>query len=164
MTESKRVSSGEAKRVGRFGLVGILNTLLDYILFIGLTKLLMLPLNQVWIAKLISGSVAMVNSYFLNKTWVFDRRHTVVSSEIIKFFAVTVFGVFVIQLGLVQLFSSVLPQPGEWVFRLISTWNLTNLLPQVLTEAFVIKTVAFGLATLASLTWNYLAYKKVVFA
>ena len=155
---------GEAKRVGRFGLVGLLNTLLDYVLFISLTKIFMLPLSRVWVAKLISGSIAMANSYFLNKTWVFNRRHTGVSAELIKFVSVTVIGVFVVQLGLVQLFSSVVPQPGEWVFNFLQNLHITAILPAVFTEAFTIKTVAFGLATLASLTWNYLAYKKVVFA
>ena len=154
----------EAKRVGRFGLVGILNTLLDYVLFMALTKVFMLPLSRVWLAKLISGTVAMANSYFLNKTWVFGRRHTGFSSELLKFVLVTVIGVFVVQLGLVQLFSSVVPQPGEWTFRILDNLHITSVMPQVLTLAFTIKTVAFGLATLASLTWNYLAYKKVVFA
>jgi hypothetical protein len=31
--------------------------------------------------------------------------------------------------------------------------------PGILTEAFVIKTVAFGLATIGSLVWNFTLYK-----
>lgn len=154
----------EARRVGRFGIAGVVNTLVDYILFISITKIFALPLSRVWLAKLISGAVAMTCSYLLNHHWVFrpeDGSHHL--RRAIRFAAVTAVGSFVIQLGLVQLFSSVVPGPGEWAFNLLSRAGITGLAPAVLTLPFIIKTVAFGLGTIASLTWNYLAYRKVVF-
>lgn len=41
----------------RFAVVGVVNTLVDYVLFVGLTKILQLPLDLVWIAKVVSGTV-----------------------------------------------------------------------------------------------------------
>lgn len=152
----------EAKRVGRFGVAGVLSTLLDYIIFIGITKLFSLPLDRVWAAKLVSGAVAMVNSYALNRTWVFKHRGAGVQAQVVRFLAVTIIGVFVIQLGLVQLFSSVIPAPGQALYDLLARLHLL-IAPALVTRELVIKTVAFGLATLASLSWNYLAYRKLVF-
>jgi hypothetical protein len=70
-----------------------------------------------------------------------------------------VIGVFVIQTLLTQFFSSVVPGPGELAYRLVEAVGLDA----VVSEAFVIKTVAFGLATIASMTWNFAAYKWWVF-
>jgi hypothetical protein len=41
----------------RFAVVGVVKTLLDYVLSVGLTKILQLPLDLVWIAKVVSGTV-----------------------------------------------------------------------------------------------------------
>lgn len=153
----------EAKRVGRFGIIGILNTLVDYSLFIGFTKVFSIPLESVWMAKLPSGAVAMVFSFIMNRTWVFKSKSQNVAKQAAEFFPVTMVGVFVIQTGLVQLFSSRLPFFGKLAYTIGESLKIVSLAPEILTEAFVIKTVAFGIATLASLTWNYMMYKYVVF-
>jgi putative flippase GtrA len=150
-------------RLKRFGAVGILNTLVDYVLFIALTKLLSLPLSEVWIAKLMSGSVAMFNSFYLNRRWVFKSSNANVSGQAARFVVTTLVGVFVIQTGLTQLFSSVFPQLGQFGYTLLQSLQIVKLAPQILTAAFVIKTVAFGLASIGSLTWNYWAYRHLVF-
>lgn len=154
----------KARRVGRFGVAGVINTLVDYTLFISITKVFALPLGRVWLAKLASGAVAMACSYLLNHHWVFRPESGSHLRRAVRFAVVTAIGSFGIQLGFVQLFSSVVPQPGEWVFNLLSGAGLTGLAPAVLTLSFVIKTVAFGLGTVASLTWNYLAYRRIVFS
>jgi hypothetical protein len=41
----------------RFAVVGVVNTLVDDVLFVGLTKILQLRLDLVWIAKVVSGTV-----------------------------------------------------------------------------------------------------------
>jgi putative flippase GtrA len=158
--EAHNTTPSAVKRVGRFGLVGIVNTLIDYGLFIALTKALGLPLERVWVAKLISGSVAMAGSYLLNKHWVFKMRHTGHGAEAVRFVVVTALGVFVVQLGLVQLFASVIPQPGHLAYHILAALGVAH---GFITRALVIKTVAFGLATLASLIWNYAGYRRVVF-
>ena len=62
-----------------------------------------------------------------------------------------------IQNLLTQLFSSNFQLFGKAVWRVLDAVGVT------LTEDFVIKTVAFGLATVASLAWNFLTYKYWAF-
>lgn len=156
-------TKSEIKRVGRFGIIGVLNTLVDFVIFQALTKVLSIPLDSVWKAKLPSGAIAMVFSFIMNRIWVFRSKDQNAAKQAAQFFPVTMVGVFIIQTGLVQLFSSQVPQLGQFAYTIGKSIGVVALLPDLLTEAFVIKTVAFGLATLASLTWNYLMYKYFVF-
>jgi putative flippase GtrA len=161
MAKTKTSTGGQ---VARFGLVGIMNTLIDYVLFIGITKVFSIPLDRVWVAKLVSGSVAIVNSFFFNKNWVFKKTNSRnVGAQVVKFLATTFVAVYIIQLGLVQLFSSEFPQVGQFFYHIAVALGLTKLLPNLLTEPFVIKTVAFGLGTVASMTWNFVLYKVWAF-
>lgn len=159
-TRAKKSRRDEtAVQAGRFGLVGILNTLIDFVLFQLLTKLFSVPLSQVWIPKEISGLVAMANSYYFNRKWVFHSQNKLFSPEVVRFLIVTIIGVLIIQAGLVQYFSNDFPAIGRLTYDVIDYAGITGLLPQVLTQAFIIKTVAFGIATAVSMVWNFLAYK-----
>lgn len=152
-------ATNTVKQVEKFGLIGILNTLIDFIIFMTLTKVFSIPLNSVWMAKLVSGSIAMINSFYFNRTWVFKNQGKDVQGQALRFITSTLVAVFVIQLGLVQLFSSDFPQLGQFGYLVASQLGIISLAPGILTEAFVIKTAAFGLATVASMTWNFLLYK-----
>jgi putative flippase GtrA len=151
-------SSTSGRQVARFAATGVLNTLIDYLLFMLLTWILALPLSRTWSAKAISGTVAMINSFILNRRWVF-RGAAGGPRQLARFLAVTLFGTFVVQLGGIRLLTSTWLLPGELVVRLVSALHLDALLPR----AFVVSTFAFGVATLASMTWNFLAYRRWVF-
>jgi putative flippase GtrA len=58
----------------RWGTVGILTTALDYLLFVNLYG----PINSVFIANLISASIATSINYFTNHRWTFktDQNHS----------------------------------------------------------------------------------------
>ncbi len=161
MAKTKTTPNTTTRQVAKFGIVGILNTLIDYVLYIGLTVLFSIPLERVWMAKLVSGSVAMTHSFLLNRAWVFRREHSRHGlQEFGRFMASTFVAVYIIQLGLVQLFTSIWPAPGIWAYDVFETIGVASLLPS---DEFVIKTVAFGVATLASMTWNFLLYKLWAF-
>jgi putative flippase GtrA len=146
----------------RFAVVGVWNTLLDYGLFIGLTKIFSIPLDWVWTAKAASGAVAIVNSYLLNRTWVFRGQGRIVR-EGSTFIAAAVFGVYAIQTPLTHLFSSVIPEVGMRMFDLVNTLGISDAFPNIVTEPFMIKTTAFAIASVATMTWNFLAYRYLVF-
>jgi putative flippase GtrA len=146
----------------RFAVVGLWNTLLDYGLFIGLTKIFSIPLDWVWTAKAVSGTVAILNSYLLNRTWVFHGQGRIVR-EGSTFIAAAVFGVYAIQTPLTHLFSSVFPELGMRMFDLVSALGISDVFPNIVTEAFMIKTTAFAIASVATMTWNFLAYRYLVF-
>ena len=152
------------QQVERFGMVGVLNTAIDYIFFISITKLFSVPLDQVWMAKMVSGSVAMINSFYFNRKFVFKRegaRDQV--SQFLRFVATTLVGVFIIQTSLVQFFADSFPHFGNLGYSILSSIGVVGILPQVFTKAFVIKTVAFGLATAGSMTWNFMVYRAWAF-
>ncbi len=66
----------------RFALVGILNTAIDF----GLFSLLALGfhVNPV-VSHILSYSCGVLNSYFINRTWTFQRKETARAAEFTKF-------------------------------------------------------------------------------
>jgi putative flippase GtrA len=149
-------------QVRRFALVGAANTFLDYVLFIGLTKLFHLPLDLVWVAKVISGTVAIMNSFYLNRRWVFGAGGAR-SGQAVRFVVVTVVGVYGIQTTLTQVLTTRYPGVGHALFRLLDWLGLVAAFPALFTRALAIKTAAFVLATSVSMTFNFCAYRSWVF-
>lgn len=151
-------------QVRRFVVVGVLNTLVDYVLFVGLTKLLHLSLDVVWIAKVISGTVAMGVSFYFNRRWVFGARgHAPVHHQAARFLGATAVGIYGIQVPLTQLFARVYQAPGRALYAVLRDLDLAHAVPSVFTEAFATKTAAFAIATLCSMVFNFLAYRYWVF-
>jgi putative flippase GtrA len=128
-----------------------------------LTRIFSVPLGRVWIAKLVSGGVAMAVSFLLNRSWVFASRHARRSGQVARFLITTISASWGIQLVLTQFFSSAWPVPGLLGYALLDRLGLASIAPGILTEAAAIKTVAFGLATSASMAWNFVLYRTWVF-
>jgi putative flippase GtrA len=148
----------------RFVVVGMLNTLVDYVLFIGLTKLLHLPLDRVWIAKVMSGTVAITISFLLNRRWVFGARGGApVHHQAARFLAATAVGVYGIQAPLTQLLARNHQWPGRALYAVLRDLGLAQTAPSVFTEALATKTAAFALATCCSMVFNFFAYRYWVF-
>jgi len=81
----------------KFGIVGVANTAVDWIVFYLLVNVLT-DINHSW-AKAISFTVAMLNSYLWNTIWTFSKEYkkaAVGGSEksaiFVKFIAVSLFG------------------------------------------------------------------------
>lgn len=123
----------------RFGLVGIANTALDFIiLFVlvgfGLDKI---PANY------ISTSLSFIFSFFVNKSFTFKSKGGSIIKQFVMFIAITVVALWVIQPLIILGISSLLATTG-W-----ASW--------------VILFVAKVVATVASLVWNYIFYSRLVF-
>lgn len=123
----------------RFGLVGGVNTALDFgLLFalksIGLTAMM---------ANVFSTSIAFVFSFFANKKYTFKSSGTNIVREMILFVVVTLSGLWVLQTGVIWL---ALP-------------HLSKLLGSPEVGLLVTKLIA----TAVSMTWNYILYDKLVF-
>jgi len=149
--------------VRRFGASGVLNTVTDYVVFVLLTKMFSVPLDRVWVAKLVSGSFAMTVSFLLNRSWVFASRDAGRTGQAARFLVTTISASWGIQLSLTQFFSSVWPLPGRAGFAALRRLGMLSLAPGIFTEAAAIKTAAFGLATVASMVWNFVLYRTWVF-
>ena len=123
----------------RFGLIGVINTTLDFgLLFV--FKSLGLPVG---LSNILSTGIAFIFSFFANKNYTFKSSGTNIVREMMLFVAVTLFGLWVLQTGVIWL---TLP----WFSQLLGSTD-SGLLAAKLA------------ATVVSMTWNYLLYDKLVF-
>ncbi len=141
----------EIKQVGRFGLVGILNTVIDFVIF-NLLRLLL----PVAIAGVLSGTVAMINSYIFNQRFTF-RTKQVSTQRMVAFFALTAFGLYVIRPAVIYLFT------GWWLWPASTAYNISHALGLPFTLEFVTDNAGLVAAIAVVLCYNYFTYKKLVF-
>lgn len=67
------IFSGKLKHISRFGLVGVLNTIIDFLAFSicsGLMGINYIP------SQVVGYSFGVTNSFILNKKWTFDDRNS----------------------------------------------------------------------------------------
>ena len=121
-------------QAARFGLVGVTNTLLDLGLYYLLTRSIDAFATLPVAAKVISYSIGLLNSYFLNRQWTFQSRAS--NRRALPLFAAA-------SLGGLALNALVL--------------NLA------LNRLGLGENASLLLATCASLGWNFLASKYLVF-
>jgi len=119
----------------RFSLVGATNTLIDFSILFLLFSYGLSPL----LSNLISTSCALSFSFFANKKYTFQDHNSNQTRQILIFLVVTLIGLWIIQPVII------------WSIQLLFGSNYLSLLVAKLT------------ATIASLVWNYLMYRKYVF-
>ena len=126
-------------QIGRFAIVGTINTIIDFgllflLTFIGLPKLA---------ANTVSTGTAFVFSFFANKKYTFKSTGKNIKYEMISFVIVTLFGLWVLQNGTI--------------------WLITPLIKSFITNERISLFVAKLFATAISLIWNYCLYERIVF-
>lgn len=167
MAKHKQDSKKEIAQVGRFGLVGILNTVVDFVVLNLLLRLVISrdtvyldlfnnPIRGVIIAGIISGTIAMINSYIFNQRFTFKAKN-VSSNRVVLFFVITAFGLYVIRPLVLKFFTEIWLWPADFAY-LIGGWIG---LPFDL--AFYLDNVALAAAIVIVMAYNYLMYKKFVF-
>jgi putative flippase GtrA len=149
----ERVKRKITGQVGRFGLVGILNTLVDVVLVNVLTQIVGLDLV---LSGIISGTVAMINSFVFNQRFTF-KVHKTTPTRVFYFFAITMFGLYVIRPLILQFFTKQWLTPGEFVYSVTSSLSLP------FSRSFDINNFALAMAILVVLAYNFLMYRKFVF-
>jgi putative flippase GtrA len=161
---SAKVKTSLVKQGAKFGLVGISNTAIDYTIYITATSILKVPLDKVFVVKFFSGTVAMINSFYWNRRWVFKSKAGLGKSGV-RFLLATLVSIWAIQPAMVFLFSGTVAGQGfgTFWFELARTIGIAGLLPALITKVFVIKTVAFGMGVIGSAIWNFTLYKLWAF-
>lgn len=126
----------------RFITVGVINTLVDFSILLSLSLLLNFP---VFIANVLSTSCALAVSYLLNKKAVFDTDEKHTARQIILFVVVTL--------------------TGLWVLQTLIILGVSTLIRSYASGIDTALAVVIGkvVATVVSLTWNYIWYSRVVF-
>jgi putative flippase GtrA len=129
----------------KFGLIGGFNTLVDF----GILNALMYITkiykgNGLILLNIVSFSVAVINSYFLNKYWAFKDKSSVDrEKQFVSFLAVSIVGVVI----------------NTLVLRVVST----NIDPMFGLNQQIWTNIGKLLATGVSLVWNFIGYKFFVF-
>ena len=123
----------------KFAIVGGANTVLDFGLlflftFLGVDKI---------IANYFSTGIALIFSFFANKSFTFKHKGGNAKKQFILFLVITL--------------------AGLWILQPIIIWVSTASLEAYLTNEALNLFVAKLIATIASLIWNYLLYSRLVF-
>jgi putative flippase GtrA len=135
----------------RFLLAGLLNTGLDFVL---LNLLILGAAMPVIGANLVSVTVGITISYFLNHFFVFRQGGPVTVGRFLRFFAVTGFSSLLLQSGVIWLFE----RGFDTTFgRSLITFGSSA------EQEFVEINIAKATAVLIGLVWNFTLYRLVVF-
>lgn len=161
----------EVAQVGRFGLVGISNTLVDFVL-LNVLAMTVLPkdleianftilgfnvvITGLIVAGIISGTAAMINSYIFNMRFTF-RKKSVNKRHTVYFFLITIFGLYFIRPIILKIFTD------AWLWPADVAYYVTSSLKLPFSREFDERNLALMVAVLVVLAYNYLMYKKFVF-
>ncbi|MBP9827072.1 GtrA family protein [Candidatus Saccharibacteria bacterium] len=160
MTETNKTSRSikhEAAQVGRFGIVGVINTAIDFIFLNIFSRAFRLE-DQ--IANIPAVIIAMTFSFFANRHFVFKKGEKKdIWKQALEFFPITAFGLIVIQGVIIYFFEKIWLVPVNIGVSVAEWLGLLNFVDR----QFIITNGVKAVATLASLVWNYVMYKKVVF-
>ena len=140
-----------ADRRVRFLIAGLVNTGLDFVL---LNLLILAAGMPVIAANLVSVTVGITISYFLNHFFVFRHGEPVTVGRFLKFFAVTGFSSLLLQSGVIWLFER----------GFDTTFGRSLLMFGTSAEQeFLEINIAKATAVLIGLVWNFTLYRLVVF-
>ncbi|MEV7554970.1 GtrA family protein [Amycolatopsis sp. NPDC089917] len=117
----------------RFAVVGVLNTAVDAVGY-ALLATFGVPM---FVANFISTTAGMLLSFTLNRNFTFRAKDGDIRRQAVLFFAITAFGLWVVQAAVIFAISKLFP-------------GINLLIPKL-------GAIAVGMV------WNYVLYKKVVF-
>ncbi len=112
--KTNKFGKSDLIEVIKFGIIGVLNTLLDFVLFFLFFNVLGI---NMYVAQVMSYSLAMVHSYLWNRYWTFRQTGGVRVSEMWKFVVVNLLSLGINMLCL-KLFHDL------WHLESIANWAL----------------------------------------
>lgn len=143
-------------QISKFAIVGILNTLIDVVIVNILV--LNLGLDPV-ISNIVGVSVAVVNSYAMNKYWTFgDKKKEHLAEQFGLFVLLSLVGL-AINTVVFKFLLDLWVWPGAFANTLVGTLSLDS----VFSEEFVTLNFAKAWAIGVSMFWNFISYRKWAF-
>lgn len=134
-----------------FGSIGVLNTLIDILLFTSLTYIFKVESTSFYIyyINIFAFFVASLNSYFLNKYFTFKKKNKSTHKEYIKFLIISLISLFVNTISL------------KIILDILDNNSLLDL--YFINGISIFLVVAKIFATIVTMSINYIGYKKFVF-
>jgi putative flippase GtrA len=144
-----------AKKGVRFLSVGIVNTLIDLTI---LNCLVLIAHFPTIIANLISASISITTSYFLNHHIVFrsQEQHSLI--RFVRFFAVTGFGILAIQTLAIFFIQKILRHYNGSIQSLLNDAHVASISVRA-AELNIAKLLAVAVA----MGWNFTVYHLIIF-
>lgn len=115
--ERKAGAKGTIVQFIQFGFVGVLNTLVDFLVFQALNLLA----GWTYLAQVVGYSCGVVNSYLWNSNWTFRDSRTHSAREMLRFLIVNLASLGV-SLGVMWLCRNALGITDGWVSGWIPAW------------------------------------------
>lgn len=122
----------------RFGLIGVINTVIDFGILFSLTHF---GFGNI-ASNFLSTSVALTFSFFANKNFTF-RDKSQDKLQFLRFLSVTLFGL--------------------WIIQPLILWITNISLSQIIINDKIILLIGKLLATCITLIWNFILYKIFVY-
>jgi putative flippase GtrA len=142
-------------QITRFVSVGIINTLVDLGFFNLFRRFKKFTATT---ASYVSTTIAMIGSFFLNKSWTFASQGNS-TTEAVKFFATTLLGIYIIHNGIVYLLTKKILWPGKLALKIVRFFPFLN----KLSDSFITDNFAKVCAIAITLIYNFFVYKFLVF-
>jgi len=142
-------------QIGKFVSVGVINTLVDLGFFNIFRRVKKISAT---VASYISTTIAMIGSYFMNKSWTFASTSNA-TSEAVKFFTITVLGIYIIHNGIVYLLTKKVLWPGKLALKIVRIFPFLK----KFSDDFVTDNFAKVCAIAITLVYNFIMYKFFVF-
>jgi putative flippase GtrA len=136
------INKQEFKRFIRFGIVGIIGSLIDF----GFLNLFTIVFNIPYVlSSVFSFSLAVINNFVLNRIWTFPAsRKDPIANQLIQFGLVSVVGLLIRTPLLAWLEKVLIPLAEKWV-------------PNFLTPTIVGHNVGLAIGIGVVMLWNYFA-------
>lgn len=125
----------------KFATIGAFNTALDFAILFSLKAL---GINVAF-SNIVSTGVTFILSFILNKKITFNSTNKTKQENIKEFLSFTMITLF-----------------GLWVIQTLVIYIITSILSNILISNITLF-IAKIIATIFSLIWNFVLYKKVVF-
>ena len=122
-----------------FIIVGTINTVIDF----GVFSFLVLAGLPTVLANYPAPTIALIFSFFANRHFTFRASSSKMTRQVVLFFGVTLFGLWVIQPTIIHM--------------------LEPLTTKVFNQDYLGALMAKIAATIVTLFWNFILYKRVVF-
>lgn len=157
----KTITAIATHRASRFGALGVVNTLLDFLILNILrvsSHTTDTQTRKLIVLNIVSASCVAVFSFFMNKKFVFQKQDTH-HTKVWLFVAITLSGIFLLQSAVI---SITLPLIGPFASWLQSLFSHMPMLAGISTNFYSTNTTKV-VATALTMIWNYTLYKKFVF-
>lgn len=129
----------QSSRFAKFGVVGVVNTLVDISIF---TMLRLMFNSNILFANTVSTSMALIVSLILNNNYTFKDR-TLTLKRAVLYIIVTLIGLWVLQ-------PLIIHAAANTAERIISNTFLLVFIPKIVAIAVTV-------------IWNYLWYTNIIF-